>query len=44
MKEEDAKIKSKEECKCHSRAVDDLEKKNIQQEIQIAYEEIIQLE
>ena len=44
MNEEDAKIKKAEECKCDSRAVDDLEKKKIQQEIQIAYEEIIQLE
>jgi len=26
MNEEDAKIKSKEECKCDSRAVDDIEK------------------
>jgi hypothetical protein len=40
MNEEDAKIK-KEECKCDSRAIDDIEKKKIQQEIQIAYEEII---
>ena len=44
MSEEDAKMKKKEECKCDSRAIDDLEKKVVQQEIQIAYEEIIQLE
>ena len=44
MSEEDAKMKKKEECKCVSRAIDDLEKKVVQQEIQIAYEEIIQLE
>jgi hypothetical protein len=33
MNEEDAKIKKREECKCESRAIDDKEKKNIQQEI-----------
>jgi hypothetical protein len=32
MNEEDARFK-KEECKCDSRAVDDIEKKKIQQEI-----------
>lgn len=44
MNEEDAKFMKKEECKCDSRAIDELEKKNIQLEIQNAYEEIIQLE
>ena len=43
MNEEDSKRK-KEECKCDSRAIDELEKKKVQLEIQNAYEEIIQLE
>ena len=43
MDEENEKNK-KEECKCESRARDDDTKKNVQQEIQIVYEEIIQLE
>jgi hypothetical protein len=41
MNEEDAKMVKKEECKCDSRAIDDIEKKKIQIEIQFAYEEII---
>ena len=43
MSEEDAKLKS-DKCICESRARDELEKKKILQEIQIVYEEIIQLE
>lgn len=43
MNEEDAKLKS-DKCICESRARDEKEKKKIQQEIQIVYEEIIQLE
>lgn len=42
MAEEDAKIdEEKEKCKCESRTRDDFEKKKIQNEIQIVYEEII---
>lgn len=43
MAEEDEKLRAakKVSCKCESRARDDLEKKKIQQEIQIVYEEII---
>ena len=45
MAEEDQKLRAqKVKCKCDSRARDDTEKKKIQQEIQIVYEEIIQLE
>lgn len=44
MKEEDAKMKPKKDCVCDSRAIDNIEKKIIMQEIQIAYEKIIQLE
>lgn len=40
MEEED-RLHKKEECKCDSRSRDDIEKKNIQQEIQFVYEEII---
>ena len=44
--EEDQKIEDarKKKCKCESRTRDDQEKKKIQQEIQVVYEEIIQLE
>ena len=45
MDEEDKKLKAgKVECRCDSRALDDIEKLNIKQEIQLVYEEIIQLE
>lgn len=40
MEEENAKYKP-DQCKCESRRRDDIEKKKIQQEIQIVYEEII---
>jgi hypothetical protein len=36
--------KSSDECNCDSRKEDELEKKAIQTEISLAYEEIIQLE
>jgi hypothetical protein len=39
MAEENAKYK--DTCQCESRQKDELEKKKIQQEIQIVYEEII---
>lgn len=43
MREEDAKLKPRngEQCVCDSRSVDNIEKKVIMQEIQIAYEKII---
>lgn len=44
MREEDAKLKPNKDCVCDSRAIDNIEKKIIMQEIQIAYEKIIQLE
>lgn len=44
MREEDAKLKPNKDCVCDSRAIDNIEKKVIMQEIQIAYEKIIQLE
>jgi hypothetical protein len=40
MAEEDALIDSSK-CRCESRTRDDFEKKKIQNEIQIVYEEII---
>ena len=45
MKEEDDKLKPQnDDCVCKSRAIDNTEKKVIQQEIQLVYEEVIQLE
>lgn len=44
MREEDAKLKPKRDCVCDSRALDNVEKKVIMQEIQLAYDKIIQLE
>lgn len=41
MKEEDEKLRPKKNCVCESRALDNIEKKIIQQEIQIVYEKII---
>lgn len=44
MREENAKLQVNKDCVCDSRALDNVEKKVIMQEIQIAYEKIIQLE
>lgn len=45
MREEDAKLRPpNKDCVCDSRALDNIEKKVIMQEIQIAYDKIIQLE
>ena len=41
MREEDAKMRPNKDCVCDSRALDNIEKKVIMQEIQIAYEKII---
>jgi hypothetical protein len=40
MAEEDAKNDA-DKCRCDSRTIDEVEKKKIQDEIQIVYEEII---